>query len=143
MNGLKSKIRKNLLGYLLVLPGIAFVLLINVYPLFHGIALAFQNASIYNLTSKKDFIGIDNFIKLFTQDKDFLGILGFTFLYTAVVVFGCYIIGLSLALLVNRTFRGRSLFRSFVLIPWVLPTVVAACAFSNGQIISAIRSCLR
>lgn len=131
MNGLKHHIQKNGLGYLLVLPALCIILFVNIYPMFNGVVLTFQNSTIYNMTSHKDFVGFDNYMRLLTKDKEFISILGFTAVYTLSVVLGSYLIGLGLALLVNRTFIGRGLFRSFVLLPWVLPTIVAACAFMN------------
>lgn len=84
---------------------------------------------------KSNFIGADNFTKVI-GDKRVRSTLMFTLIFTFASVFLELIFGLFLALIMNRAFRGRSLVRTFSLIPWAIPTSVAAMMWSylyNGS----------
>lgn len=74
---------------------------------------------------KSNFVGIDNYKKYF-QDKRMWLSLGNTTFFTVVSVFFELILGMLIALLINRAFKGRGLIRASVLIPWAVPTAVAA-----------------
>ena len=74
---------------------------------------------------KSNFVGTDNFAKVL-GDKRVRSTLVFTLIFTFISVFLELILGLFLALIMNQTFRGRSLVRTFSLIPWAIPTSVAA-----------------
>lgn len=74
---------------------------------------------------KPNFIGFDNYKKYF-KDKRMWQSLKNTTVYTVISVFFELVIGMLVALLINRTFKGRGLIRASVLIPWAVPTAVAA-----------------
>ncbi|MDY0404871.1 ABC transporter permease subunit [Virgibacillus sp. 179-BFC.A HS] len=74
---------------------------------------------------KSNFIGVDNYKKYF-KDKRMWRSLGNTTLFTVISVFFELVLGLLVALLINRAFKGRGLIRASVLIPWAVPTAVAA-----------------
>lgn len=112
------------LGYKLLIPSSLLILVISVYPLFYGIYLGFTNQHFLK-PNQNDFIGFDNFTKLFS-DSAYFSALGFSLIYTVSVVVLAYLMGLGLALLLNREFKGRGLLRALVLIPWVIPSTVAA-----------------
>jgi ABC-type sugar transport system permease subunit len=83
------------------------------------------------------FNGLDNFIRILTKDKEFYGTLGFSFLSTLAVVVIAYVFGMCFALLLNRDIKFRGFFRALILIPWIIPPVVAATNWSwllNDQI---------
>lgn len=108
----------------LLLPATLCILLVDIYPLFKGIYCSFTN---YNLLRFKEagFIGIGNYIELLTQDKAFWGIFGFTFVFVFGTVLFSYMAGLGSALLLNRDIQLKMVSRAIVLLPWVIPTVVA------------------
>lgn len=84
---------------------------------------------------KSNFVGTDNFVKVI-GDKRVQSTLKFTLIFTLISVFLELIFGLFLALVMNRPFKGRSLVRTFSLIPWAIPTSVAALMWSylyNGS----------
>lgn len=84
---------------------------------------------------KSNFVGVNNFTRVI-GDKRVQSTLGFTLIFTFISVFFELILGLSLALVMNRGFKGRSLVRTFSLIPWAIPTSVAALMWSylyNGS----------
>jgi multiple sugar transport system permease protein len=123
MNSVKSHIRRNRLGILFILPTILFLAIFVLYPVVSNLFLSFTNAGLI----KKDFIfvGIDNYVRLFSN-KMFLTYAWNTVIWTVFSVAGQLALGLALALLINRNMRGGTFFRSFLLIPYVVPAVVIA-----------------
>ncbi|MDY0234609.1 MAG: sugar ABC transporter permease [Gudongella sp.] len=82
-----------------------------------------------------NFVGADNFVKVI-KDSRVRSTLVFTLLFTLISVILELIFGLSLAMIMNNPFKGRSLVRTFSLIPWAIPTTVAALVWSylyNGS----------
>ncbi len=131
----RSLLNNKPLGYRMLLPASLLILLVSIYPLLNGIYLSFQQ---YNLLrpNRRGFIWFSNFEKLFA-DTEFFSAISFTFLYTISVVVIAYVFGLILALLLNRDIRFRGLFRALILIPWIIPPVVAATNWAwllNDQI---------
>jgi len=113
------------LGPLLAAPATAILLALLAYPLFLGIWLSLTDAS---LGSTAHFIGLKNYVHLF-QDPVFLGAAGYSLLYTFGAELFKMSIGLALALLLNRQFRGYRVARAVMLLPWVAPTVLSALAW--------------
>ncbi len=123
------------LGYAMLVPASLMILLISCYPLLNGIFLGFRH---YNLLKpkKQGFAGLANYVKAFS-DKEFWNVLGFTFLYTIMVVLIAYVVGMIMAMLLNRNIKGRGLFRALALVPWIIPPAVAAINWSwlfNDQV---------
>jgi len=71
------------------------------------------------------FIGVENYVEMF-QDPDFLEGLSNTVVFTVVSVTLEFILGLAIALAINRAFQGRGLVRAAILVPWAFPTVISA-----------------
>ncbi|WP_449355136.1 carbohydrate ABC transporter permease [Virgibacillus natechei] len=88
-----------------------------------------QTADLLGATSdnilESNFIGLANYGK-YLQDSRMWTSLGNTAFFTIVTVTLELAIGLAVALLINRAFKGRGLVRASVLIPWAIPTAVAA-----------------
>lgn len=113
------------LGPLLAAPAVAILLTLLAYPLLLGVWLSLTNAT---LGSSAHFIGFRNYVRLF-QDPVFLGAAGYSLLYTFGAETFKMSIGLALALLLNRKFRGYRVARAVMLLPWVAPTVLSALAW--------------
>jgi multiple sugar transport system permease protein len=79
----------------------------------------------WDLLTPPQWIGLDNYIKLFTDDK-FITSLGNTVKFTALYVPGVVIVSLAVAMLMNRKIRGVSLFRTMYFLPAVTSAVAAA-----------------
>lgn len=71
------------------------------------------------------FVGLDNYARLMADGR-FWNALGNTAYFAAVSVTLEILLGLAMAVLLARAFRGRALFYSVVLLPWAVPTVVSA-----------------
>lgn len=115
--------KRKLLGFIFILPTILLIGLFIIYPVLSNLILSFTDAKL--MKSEFNFVGFENYIKLLTN-KMFLKYTWNTIVWTVLSVAGQLILGLGLALLINREMRGGTLFRSFLLIPYVVPAVAIA-----------------
>ena len=105
-----------------ILPAVLTLLLLLLYPFGYGIFISFFKT---NLVNKWSFLGFKNYIDAFSTKEMWVS-LGLTFQFTFFVVLGHMVLGLGLALLLNKNFRGRTLYRALLMLPWLLPEVVVA-----------------
>ncbi len=115
-------------AYLLLLPAIFLFGLVILYPVVRNIYLSFQEKSIVT-GMEEHFVGLKHYLKILTGDSRFRQALGNTVYFTTVSVAIEFILGLSFALLLNLSFRGRNFARASVILPWALPTAVMAMAW--------------
>jgi trehalose/maltose transport system permease protein len=94
------------------------------WPLLRTIYFSFTDATLDNLR-EINFIGVDNFISL-ARDQDWWQAVLNTFVIAFVSVPMETVLGMVIALILHRNFRGRGLMRAIVLIPWTIPTIVSA-----------------
>lgn len=115
-------LKRNTLPYLLLTPALLVVLSVVFVPLFNAILMSFQS---YDLRHPKDigFIAFANYIAAF-HDELFWKSLLRTFFWVLFGVGFQFVGGFALALLMNKSFRGRGIIRSLSLIPWVTPGVL-------------------
>lgn len=109
----------------MILPATVCILLISIYPVLNGIYLSFTNYSILNMNHSK-FVGLINFKNILFNSPEFWKILGFTVIYTFATVVFSYLVGMAMALLINMNIPFRGIFRAVLLLPWIIPSVVAA-----------------
>jgi multiple sugar transport system permease protein len=127
MNALYGTKNKTVLLFsLLVGPVVLLRLATAAYPIYRTLYLSMTDTHLFD--SEHSFVGFENFRMLFT-DPDFLKILGFSICYIIVSTFLELVFGLLIASLLNSRFKGRFLARTINLIPWAIPTIVAAYAF--------------
>jgi len=107
-------------------PSLVLLLLLNLYPLLYA---GYQSLRDGSLISAGDFVGLQNYLDVLS-DPAFWAAARFTVIFTLVGVFGSWLVGLSLALLLKTRIRGKTLFRVFLLLPWVVPVVVSATAWN-------------
>jgi multiple sugar transport system permease protein len=110
-------------GNRFVMPALVLLFFVTVYPVFYVFYLSLHRKLLIFDISK--FVGLDNYLFLIHDDR-FWNALKNTAYFTAVSVSIELLIGLSIAMLLNRSFRFRGLIRAIVLIPWAIPTVVSA-----------------
>lgn len=116
----KNKIQQqDTIAYLFILPNYLIYFVFILIPIFIVVFLGFTD---YELVKPPAFIGLQNFLKLFT-DQDFLKALKNTFIYWIATVFVSMISGLLLAILLNKPVRGRGFFRAAYYLPNVLSLV--------------------
>lgn len=110
-------------GRRFVAPALALLSLITIYPVLYVACLSLRrNLLIFDISR---FTGLDNYAFLL-QDDRFWNAFGNTTYFTALSVALELLLGLSLALLLNRSFRFKGPATALVLIPWAIPTVVSA-----------------
>jgi trehalose/maltose transport system permease protein len=109
-------------AYYMVLPALIIVVAIAFYPVLYGIVLSLTDSTV---TSFGSFVGFENYAEMF-QNPDFIEGLTNTVIFTGASVALEFVIGLGIALAINRAFRGRGLVRAAVLVPWAFPTVISA-----------------
>jgi ABC-type sugar transport system permease subunit len=107
--------------YLLLLPSVALIALINIYPFATGFLYSLQDGTLIQAGS---FVGVDNYAELLI-DPEFQHALWFSALFALFGVFGSYAIGLGLALLLNQDIPARGFFRVALLLPWIIPSIVS------------------
>ena len=113
---------RNWLGFWFMLPAAAFLIVFLAYPLGLGVWLSFTDARIGRAGQ---WIGLENYIWLWDDGVFWLAVFN-TLLYTIVASAIKFAVGLYLALLLNRNMPFKAIIRAVVLIPWAVPTVVAA-----------------
>jgi ABC-type sugar transport system permease subunit len=113
------------LGYTLVAPVVVVLLAITAYPLFYNLWNSFHHVNYLDIFNFGTFAGFSNYARLFSSDQ-FVPALVRTIGFTAVSVIVETLVGLGIALALNRSFRGRGIVRAAVFIPWAVPTVVSA-----------------
>ena len=111
---------KNML-VLFLIPITLYMILFFLYPIIYEIYISFFD---YDLGSPKEFIGLQNYMKI-GKDEQFIGSLGTTFIFITSTVLCELILGLSIALLLNKESRSMDLIRTIILIPTVFTPLVA------------------
>lgn len=114
---------------LLFIAPVALVLLVLIaYPLARVLWESFHYVNLVN-PGVSGFAGFDNFRKVF-EDDDLLPATWNTLVWTSVSVAGEYVLGLASALALAQSVRGRGIFRGIIIIPWVIPIVVAGMTWT-------------
>ena len=118
-----QEIVRNRHEYLWVLPGLALVLFLTFYASAFSIRISFYD---YTLSrTDRPFVGLDNYKALFAENSTYLPSLARTFLFMLFDVPLPIVIGMILAIALNRKFSMRPVFRSIFLLPWILSMVAA------------------
>ncbi|NLS00737.1 sugar ABC transporter permease [Rhizobium sp. P38BS-XIX] len=110
----------------LAMPSILLMALINAYPLGFAFVQSLHNGGLLRLGK---FIGAANYVNVLT-DPAFWSAAWFTLLFTVCGVFGSWIVGFGLAILLKPQFPGRSLFKVLLLLPWIVPIVVTSMSWN-------------
>lgn len=123
MRGLKR--RDWWIAFLFVLPVVVVLLSVSIFPMVYSFYLSLCKWDI-GMGGKRTFIGAANYLRLFSDARFFNSLknTGRVLLFGVGAQFG---IGLSLALLLNRSFRGRNLVVTLFLLPMMISPVVVGC----------------
>ena len=117
--------REGVFSWIMLAPGVLFLLAFVAYPFLYGIFLSLENRPVAKAGT---FVGLANFVQL-AHDPVFWQIARNMFVYTAVTTVLKLSGGLAMALIMNQRFRGRSLVRAFLLLPFIVPTVLSTVAW--------------
>jgi multiple sugar transport system permease protein len=117
--------REGVFSWLMLTPGVLFLLAFVAYPFFYGIFLSLEERKV---AQSGVFVGLANFVTL-AYDAVFWQVARNTFVYTSVATVLKMLGGLALALVLNQQFRGKNLARAFLLLPFIVPTVLSTVAW--------------
>ncbi len=126
---LSGRRRRQLAGWLFLTPAILYILFAFALPIVYNVMLSFEQtspATIADLTAP--FAGLANY-RFVLNDPTSRTAIVHTFEFTAGSLFGQFIIGFALALLFTLRFPGRTVGRSLVIVPWLLPLIVTGVIF--------------
>lgn len=112
--------RETLAGYLFILPSIIGFMVFVLYPL---VTSVYYSLTKWDGVTTPVFVGLKNYIYIFTKDPSFIPTLKATGLFTLLSVPSSLIFGLLLAVLLNRNLPGIKLFRTAMYLPAVLRRV--------------------
>ena len=124
--GTTGKIKYQNDGYLFAFPIVLMLAALIIYPMAYGFYISFFNT---NLVTKWKFVGFKYYIEAFTDPSFYKSVL-LTFEFMILVVIGHFVLGFILATLLNREFRGRTVFRVIFMLPWLFPEAVIALLFT-------------
>ena len=110
-------------GYALILPWILGLLIWNLYPFARSLYLSFTQ---YNMFQPPEWIGLDNYVRMFTKDPYFWPSFRLTLFYAALNVPLGLIGSILVALLLNRPIKGIGIWRTIYYLPAVLPAAAVA-----------------
>lgn len=110
------------------LPWLVTLLLFWLFPLIYSFVMGFTDYQL--LAGDYNWVGWSNYRELI-QDQDFRSALKNTFIFVFGTIPVTTAIALGLAMLVNRQFRGRGIFRAGYFLPSVTSMVVIALIFTN------------
>jgi multiple sugar transport system permease protein len=110
----------------LVAPSVLLLILINAYPFIYA---AFQSVHNGSLIESGSYVGFQNYHTTLTSDA-FWQAARFTLLFTVVGVFGSWIVGLGMALLLRTDLPFKGTLKVLLLLPWVVPIVVSATSIN-------------
>jgi len=118
----EEKRRQYLLAYLLTTPALVAIGAVVILPVAEIIWLSMTKSSL--ISPHPTFAGLYNFRTLFSS-PDFGSVALNTLIWTVTVVVLEFVVGMAVAVLLSQTFHGRWLLRGLVLLPWIMPGVVA------------------
>nr|WP_236671004.1 sugar ABC transporter permease [Streptomyces sp. 7-21] len=121
----------------MIAPVVLVVTAIIGWPLARGIYLSLTNADesnvarhigVNDIPATYEMVGLENYREVLT-DSDFWDRLGWTIVWTVSCVSLTFVIGLGLAVMLNRRMRGRTLYRMALILPWGIPAFVSVFAW--------------
>lgn len=113
-------------GYLFIFPAVFAMAALIIYPMIYGGYISFFNT---NLVTKWKFVGLRYYIQALTQTEFYRSVF-LTLTFMVFVVAGHFLFGFLLAVLLNKDFKGRIIFRVIFILPWLFPETVIALLFS-------------
>ena len=126
MKSIESQTQRT--GFYLLLPAIAVLLLVFAYPIGRSLWLGLFAQNL-GTELQPVFIGLDNYVRIL-GDGHFWQTFWITLRFTVISVALELLLGLGIALVLNRPFQGRSAVRTIAILPWALPTALIALGWT-------------
>ncbi|MBW7882994.1 MAG: sugar ABC transporter permease [Caldilineaceae bacterium] len=118
--------RRRLLPYLLVLPIVLYEGMLILYPIAQGVYSSFTKTEVGG--GNPTWVGLKNYQRML-EDAGFWRVMGNTLVYMLAVIVVALAAGLVTALILNRSFRGRTVTRGLMTLPWAFPEVPTVLVF--------------
>jgi multiple sugar transport system permease protein len=115
--------RKNILAIVFLLPPILFLLIFGLFPALYTMYLSVTDLTIFAQTG--EFVGLSNYQALYQESLFWESIVNGVVFAIGSTLFQLFV-GLGLALVLNKSFRGSSLARTFAIFPYLVPTIAVA-----------------
>lgn len=135
-------------AWAMVLPAVAVLAVLVLFPLVQGVYQSFTNLNESNKQEticvktlgggeecspnpkRAKFVGLDNYVDIISGERGRFWLqFTNTVVWTAACVFFHFTLGLGLAVMLHRRFKGRSLYRVLLIVPWAVPSFVSAFAW--------------
>lgn len=126
MKYIKKFIKKDLAGWLLMLPSVALIMFYIWLPLINNISLSFYETK---GMEKVTFVGFGQYINIF-QDPDFIQTLGNTFEYVIWSIIIGFLLPIIMAIILNEIVHLTGLFRVLVYLPNIIPGIAAVLVWT-------------
>jgi len=123
LKNLNKEKRETILGWLMVSPFLIGFVCFTAIPMIASLIISFTE---WDMLSNPEWIGFDNYKTLFFEDPLALHSLNITILFTIVSIPLNIVFGLALAMLLNTSIRGLSIFRTIFYLPAILSGVAVA-----------------
>ena len=117
--------REGVFSWLMLTPGVLFLIAFVAYPFFYGIFLSLEDRPVARTGV---FVGLANFATL-ARDAVFWQVTRNMFVYASVTTVFKLAGGLAMALVMNQHFRGKNLARASLLLPFIVPTALSTIAW--------------
>lgn len=114
------------IAWIFLLPLLAVLIGLVAYPFVSGIVLSLQHKVVGQAAT---WVGLRNYRELLAGDQyasSFWNSVRVSVLYTGAAVGVKLVLGMAMALLLNEQFRGRTLMRAVLFLPWAVPTIIVA-----------------
>ncbi len=124
-------------AWTMIAPVVAVIAVIIGYPLARGIFLSLTNADEANverhigvnvIPATYEFVGLDNYLDILSGAV-FWDRLGWTLIWTVGCVSVTFLLGLTIANMLNRKVKGRTFYRIAMIVPWGVPAFVSVFAW--------------
>lgn len=137
---MKKYDKRDIMAFLYIAPWLVGLVVLQIYPFISSLIYSFTD---YTILSVPKFIGLDNYVTLFTKDREFIKSLLTTFTFTIYTVPGKLVLALAVAVFLNREIKGINLIRTIFYIPSLFGGSIAIAIlwklmFMNDGIINAI-----
>ncbi|MEM8778083.1 MAG: sugar ABC transporter permease, partial [Cyanobacteria bacterium P01_G01_bin.49] len=119
---------ENQTGWLLLIPALAILAFVFVYPIGNAFWLSLFNDNL-GTQLQPVFAGFNNYFRM-AGDGRFWQSMWNTTVFTGVSVFLELALGMGVALVLNQAFLGRGIVRTISMVPWALPTAIMGLAWA-------------
>ena len=120
---METKKKSNFSSYAFMLPALIIYLSVIVIPVFYSLFISLFK---WNGVAEMEFVGLGNYIQLFTNDPVFITALKNNLIWIVLTIFVTMSVSLMFAVLLNKKFRGRTVFRALFYFPAVVAPIAVA-----------------